>query len=67
MGLQRVEPQPAQTRLVKDGMVMTIPIPPGTHDAKLRLMLQPDSLGPNELIARLNEDAPQRWTQFVLP
>ncbi len=67
MGLQRIEPQPAQTRLVKDGMVMTIPIPPGTKDAKLRFMLQPMSLGPNELVARVNDNAPQRWTQFVLP
>ncbi len=67
MGLQRVEPQPLQTRLVKDGMVMTVAIPPGTRDAKLRLMLQPVSLGPNELITKLNDDAPQRWTQFVLP
>ncbi len=48
-------------------MVMTISIPPGTRDAKLRLMLQPMSLGSNELVVRREGYAAQRWTQFVLP
>ncbi|WP_158742459.1 hypothetical protein [Acidisphaera sp. L21] len=67
MGLQRIEPQPLQTRLVDGGMVMTIPVAPGTRDAKLRLMLQPMSLGPNELVAQREGYAAQRWTLFVLP
>ena len=67
MGLQRVEPQPVRTRLVDGGMVMTFPVPPGTRDAKLRLMLQPLSLGSNELIAQREGYVAQRWTQFVLP
>ena len=50
MGLQSVQPQPLQTRLVTGGTIMTIAVPPGTHDAKLRLMLQPLSLGFNELM-----------------
>ena len=67
MGLQRIVPEPVETRIVNDGMVMRIPVPAGTHDAKLRLMLQPVSLGPNQLIARLAGRPAQRWTQFVVP
>ena len=67
MGLQKVEPQPSQIRLVDGGMIMTIAVPPGTRGAKLRLMLQPQSLGSNELVAQREGYAAQRWTQFVLP
>ena len=67
MGLQRIQPEPVSTRLVDDGMVFTLAVPPGTRDSKLRLMLQPISLGPNELVAQVADHAPLRWTQFVVP
>ena len=67
MGLQRFEPPTLQTRLVDGGMVVTITVPPGTRSAKLRLILQPMSLGSNELIAQRAGYAAQRWSQFVLP
>ena len=67
MGLQSVQPQPIQTRLVEGGMIMTVAVPPGTRDAKLRLMLQPMSLGFNELVTQRAGYSTQHWTQFVLP
>ena len=67
MGLQRILPQPVSTRLVDDGMVLTVAVTPGTRDSELRFMLQPTSLGPNQLVARLADHEPLRWTQFVVP
>ena len=67
MGLQHILPQPIATKAVQDGMVLTIPVPPGTTDAKIRLMLEPVTIGPNELVARLEGAAPLHWTQFVVP
>ena len=67
MGLQRVQPEPVSIRLVDDGMVMTVAVPPGTRDSKLRLILQPISLGPNQLVAQLADHAKLRWTQFLVP
>jgi hypothetical protein len=67
MGLQKVEPQPVRTQVVDGGMVMTIGMPPGTKDAKVRLMLEPTALGANELVVQRTGFATQRWTQFVLP
>ena len=67
MGLQRILPQPIATKAVQDGMVLTIPVPPGTKDAKIRLMLEPSTIGSNELVAQLAGAAPIRWTQFVVP
>ena len=67
MGLQRIEPQPIATKAVKDGLVLTLAIPPATHDAEIRLMLEPAVIGENELIAQLEGHAPLRWTQFIMP
>ncbi len=67
MGLKTIEPQPATTKVVQDGLLLTFPIPPGTKDALVRLMLEPSSLGPNQLIAQLAGHAPLRWTQFIMP
>ena len=67
MGLQRIMPEPAATKAVTDGLVLTLAIPPGTKNTEIRLMMQPSSLGPNQLVARLEGHAPIRWTQFVMP
>ncbi len=67
MGLQRILPEPVVVKEVADGMILTIAIPPDTRGAEVRFMVQPVSLGPNELIARLEGHPPQRWTQFVVP
>ena len=53
MGLQRIMPQPVSTKGVKDGLVLTLAIPPGTENAEIRLMLEPSVIGENELIAQL--------------
>ena len=67
MGLQRIEPEPVATKAVKDGLVLSLAIPPGTQDSEIRLMLQPAVIGENELIAQLAGHDPIRWTQFVMP
>ena len=67
MGLQRIEPQPLETQAVPDGLRLTLAIPPGTHDALIRMMLQPASPGPHQLIAQLDGHEALRWTQFVMP
>lgn len=67
MGLQRIGPQPIASKAVQDGITLTFAIPPGTRNAEIRLMLEPSSLGENQLIAQLDEHAPIRWTQFILP
>ena len=67
MGLQRIMPAPVTTKAVTDGLVLTLAIPPGAKNTEIRLLMQPSSLGPNELIARLDGHAPIRWTQFVMP
>ena len=67
MGLQRIEPQPVETKAVKDGLMLTLAIPPGTPDSEVRLMLQPAVIGDNELIAQRAGRAPIRWSQFVMP
>ncbi len=67
MGLQRVVPDPIRSRLVKNGIVLTVGVPTGTQDAELRLMMMPDTMGPNQLEARLEDHAPIKWTQFIVP
>ena len=67
MGLQRILPQPLNTQAVEGGLKLTIAIPPGAHDAVVRLMLAPLGMGPNELRARLEGHPLLRWTQFVVP
>ena len=67
MGLKAMVPQPVSTQVVPDGLVMTVAVPSGTHDAKFRLMLEPTALGDNTLEARLQDHAMLRWTQFVAP
>ncbi len=67
MGLKAMVPQPVDTKLVKDGMVMTVAVPSGTRDAEFRLMLEPSVIGDQEMEARLNDHAMLRWTQFVAP
>ena len=67
MGLKQILPQPITTRAVPDGLTLTLAIPPGAHNAEVRLDLEPQELGPNQLIAQLDGHAPIRWTQFVLP
>lgn len=67
MGLQRIMPQPVTTKAVPDGLVLTLAIPPGSTNVEVRLMMQPSSLGPNQLIAQLAGHEPIRWTQFVMP
>ena len=67
MGLQRILPQPVSTQAVQDGLLLTVAVPPGTHDATLRLMLQPVGVGPNEFVARLQGHDALHWTQLVVP
>ncbi len=67
MGLQRVLPAPVSTKVVQNGIVLTVGVPSGTVDAELRLVMMPSSLGPNQLEARLDDHAPIKWTQFIVP
>lgn len=67
MGLQRILPEPVRTRAVQDGLLLTVAVPPRTHDATLRLMLQPVGIGPEELVARLEGHPTLHWTQIVVP
>ncbi len=67
MGLQHILPEPVETRVVDKGMTMIVPVPPGTSNAALRLILMPTSLGPNQLVAQVAGHAPLRWTQYVVP
>ncbi len=67
MGLQRILPQPIDTQTVQGGLRLTVTVPPGTHDAMLRLMLLPAGVGPEQLVARLDGHAALRWTQVVVP
>ncbi len=67
MGLQRILPEPVRTRAVQDGLLLTVAVPPRTHDATLRLMLQPVGIGPEPLVARLQGHPALHWTQIVVP
>ena len=67
MGLQRVLPEPVKTETMSDGLLFTVAVPPGTQDARVRLMLQPVGMGVNTFVARLEGHAPLHWTQFVVP
>ena len=67
MGLQSAQPPPVDSRVVENGIVYTVAIPPGTKDAKFRLMLMPNGLGANQLEARLAGRPALKWTQFVVP
>ncbi len=67
MGLKAMAPQPVSTKLVQDGLVMTVAVPSGTRNAEFRLMLEPSAPGEHELEARLDGHAMLRWTQFVAP
>lgn len=67
MGLQRILPQPVITKTVKDGLMLTIAVPPGSIDVDLRLMLMPVGIGSNELSAHLEGHSTLRWTQLVVP
>jgi len=67
MGLQRIVPEPTEMKAVDGGLVLTVPVPSGTTDADLRLMLLPVGVGPVNLVARLSGYGEQRWTQFVVP
>jgi len=65
--LQRIVPEPSEMKAVDGGLVLTVPVPSGTTDADLRLMLLPVGVGPVNLVARLSGYGEQRWTQFVVP
>ena len=67
MGLKAIIPQPISTQVVPEGLVMRVAVPSGAHDAELRLVLEPNSLGDNTLEARLQDHAMLHWTQFVAP
>ncbi len=67
MGLQRILPAPVTTKAVPDGLTLTLAIPPGARNAEVRLMLEPSTIGENQLIAQLAGHDPIRWTQFVMP
>lgn len=67
MGLQRILPQPLDTQTVQGGLRLTLTVPPGTHDAMLRLVLLPAGVGPQQLVARLDGHPALRWTQVVVP
>ena len=67
MGLERIVPNPLQSKVVKGGIILTMGVPSGTIDAQLRLILMPSELGPNQLEARLGDNAPLKWTQFIVP
>ena len=67
MGLQRIIPQPVAINTVDGGLVLTVAVPPGTADADLRLMLLPVGIGPQRLVARLDDHADIHWTQVVVP
>ena len=67
MGLQHVLPDPVHSRVVGNGIVLTVGVPTGTVDAELRLSLMPTGLGSNQLEARLGDHPPLKWTQFIVP
>jgi hypothetical protein len=67
MGLTQIIPAPELIATVANGLLLTVAVPPGTQDAKLRLMLMPVGIGQNELVARLNGGSPLHWQQLVLP
>ena len=68
MGLQQILPQPVNTQALKDGLLLTFGVPPGTHNAVVRLMLQPSgSVGLEHLMARLEGHPALPWTQLIVP
>ncbi len=67
MGLERILPNPLSSKVVQDGVVLTVAVPPGTKNAELRLVMMPNELGPNQLQARLGDHQPLKWSQFVVP
>lgn len=67
MGLHQVQPEPARTQTTKDGLIFTLAIPPHTQGALVRVMLMPSTIGPQQMIARLDDQPPLRWNQFVMP
>lgn len=67
MGLTRMIPDPVLTKILPNGLMMTVAVPPGTQDAEFRLMLTPVGIGPIVQTARLNDRLVLRWQQIVLP
>jgi hypothetical protein len=67
MGLTRLIPDPVLTKILPNGLMMTVAVPPGTQDAEFRLMLTPVGIGPIVQTARLNDRLVLRWQQIVLP
>ena len=67
MGLTRILPDPVSSKVVQNGIVLTVVVPGGTKDGELRLMMMPSQLGDNQLEARLPGHAPLKWSQFIVP
>lgn len=67
MGLMRVIPQPVEERAAGGGLLLRVAIPPGTHNAHVRLVLQPGGVGRVEEHASLSGHAVLRWSQVVMP
>ncbi len=67
MGLTRILPDPIRSKVVKNGIVLTVGVPTGTVNAELRLALMPTQLGSNQLEARLGDHPPLKWTQYIVP
>ena len=67
MGLGKMLPMPVRSEAVDGGLLLTVAVPPGARDAMLRVTLEPATLGPQRLVARLDDHAPLAWTQFVAP
>ena len=67
MGLQHILPDPVSSKVVQNGVVFTMGVPSGTIDAEVRIVLMPDTFGPHQLEARLDDHAPLKWTQFIVP
>ncbi len=67
MGLGKMLPMPVRSDAVDGGLLLTVAVPRGARGVLLRITLEPVTLGPQRLVARLDDHAPLAWTQFVAP
>jgi hypothetical protein len=67
MGLHSILPQPIAAKPVQNGLLLTFDVPPGTKDSMVRLQLEPNTIGDNQLAARLEGHQTIKWDQYVVP
>jgi hypothetical protein len=68
MGMLRTDPRALASQTAGSGLILTYAVPAGaTGDQLIRVVAQPNQIGPIRLSASMDDGPKLSWTQVILP